>query len=198
MTVFSSHYFPSIRYISDFINSENQLIDGFENIQKQTYRNRCYILGPNGRQMLVVPYERKNPSRQMKDMRICYAENWQKEHFKSLEAAYRRSPYFEYYEHYFDEIFNRRFEYLFELNNAILERILKILQAEIPLQFTQSYESVYQKDLREAYSAKEKKIEIPEYPQVFVEKIPFETDLSIIDLICNLGPESIIYLKNLI
>lgn len=197
MTVFASHFFPTIRYMADYISANNSVVDGFEHMQKQTYRNRCYILGPNGRQMLVVPTMRNNESRRMKDIRISNAENWQKEHYKSLEAAYRRSPFFEYYEQVFEEIFNLEYEYLFDLNNAILERILKLLQSSIEIKFTEEYKSLYERDFREKYIAKSDPVQIPEYVQVFAEKLPFESDLSIIDLLCNHGPQSIIYLKNL-
>lgn len=198
MTVFSAHYFPSIRYMADFILAENPLIDGFENMQKQTYRNRCHILGPNGRQMLIVPTAGNNMSRRVKDTRISYAENWQKEHFKSLEAAYRRSPYFEFYEDVIGEIFTKRHEFLFDLNLDILERILKLLKAGIQIDFTEKYEASPENDMRNYYNAKEVPVKLPEYSQVFEEKTAFESDLSILDLLCNEGPHSILYLKNLI
>ena len=197
MSVFSSAYFPPIRYMADFLQAENPLIDGFENMQKQTYRNRCYILGPNGRQMLIVPTARNNESRRVKDIRISYAENWQKEHYKSLEAAYRRSPYFEYYEHIFETILKTRYNFLFELNNAIMEQILNLLQADVQIKLTESYKADFEIDKRDVYKAKSEPVQIPVYAQVFEEKIPFESGLSIIDLICNQGPQSIIYLKNL-
>lgn len=197
MDIFSAHFFPTIRYMADWINAESPMLDNYENIQKQSYRTRCYILGPNGRQMLSVPTQKNNESRQIKDVRICYAENWRKEHFKSLEAAYRRSPYFEYYEHIFEDIFESEFIYLFDLNYYILERLLKILNLNNQIEKTNQYYSIVANDFREAYQAKKKPVNIPPYAQVFEEKLNFTPDLSIIDLICNLGPESLIYLKKL-
>ena len=96
MSTFPLFYYPPIRFFADWISQKEKTIDIYENYQKQTYRNRCYILSPNGVQKLIVPIEH-NGARVMKDLRVSYAENWQKEHFKSLESAYRRSPYFEYY-----------------------------------------------------------------------------------------------------
>lgn len=184
--------------MADFLASENPTIDGYENMQKQTYRNRCYILGPNGKQLLVVPTAKNNNSRSMKDIRISYAENWRKEHFKSLEAAYRRSPYFEYYEYVFEAIFAEEHTFLFDLNKAILERILTILQSDAQITYTEAYHAQAENDFREKYQAKEKPVEITKYTQVFDEKLDFVTDLSIIDLICNQGPQSTIYLNNII
>lgn len=196
LNIFSAYYFPPIRYVSDFIKSETNWIDEFENFQKQTYRNRCYILGPNGRQLLVVPIVH-NGKRRMKDIEISYDANWQKEHFKSLEAAYRRSSFFEFYEHYFTEVFEKKHKYLLDLNLSILEQILRILQKEVQIYKTEKYIELSENDFREKYQAKKEAKKIPEYAQVFQEKLPFETDLSIIDLICNNGPESVIYLKNI-
>lgn len=166
-------------------------------MQKQTYRNRCYILSPNGRQTLVVPTQKNNESRRLKDIKISYAENWQKEHYKSLEAAYRRSPYFEYYEYVFEDLLNSKHEFLIDLNLDILERLLKILNIDTQISLSESYINGSENDFREKYNTKSKPLELPHYTQVFNEKLGFVTDLSIIDLICNQGPESVIYLTNL-
>ena len=147
--------------------------------------------------MLVVPLSHNNSSRKMKEIEISYAENWQKEHFKTLESAYRRSPYFEYYGHYFEDILSQKTERLFDYNVHILEQILSILKTEVQINITSRYESSIAGDLREKFKAKEEPVSIPEYMQVFEEKNGFITDLSIIDLICNEGPRSLEYLKNL-
>lgn len=197
-SVFAAHYFPSIRYMADFIQQESPVLDGFQNMQKQSYRTRCYILGPNGKQMLNLPTRSNNKSRKIKDIKVSYDHNWQKEHFKSLEAAYRRSPYFEFYEHIFAEITETKKQFLFDLNLLILERILSILQVDLKLKTTTAYSTDYTKDFREAYNPKTEDYRITPYPQVFEEKHDFVHNLSIIDLICNQGPQSKIYLKNLI
>ncbi|MGI9527264.1 MAG: WbqC family protein [Weeksellaceae bacterium] len=197
MEIFSAHFFPTIRYMKDWIQAEYPVLDNYENMQKQSYRTRCYIVGPNGRQMLSVPTQKNNQSRRIKDIKICYAEAWRKEHFKTLEAAYRSSPYFEYYEDIFQDILNQEFDFLFDLNYYILERILKIVQVNDKIEKTNQYYDRCEMDYREAYQARKEPVLIPAYPQVFEEKLGFKTDLSIIDLICNQGPESLFYLKNL-
>lgn len=197
-SVFSAHYFPSIQYMADFIKQESPLLDGFENMQKQSYRNRCYILGPNGKQMLSVPKERNLPNRKMMDTKISYAENWQKQHFKSLEAAYRSSPYFEFYEHIFTEILTAKPKYMFDLNLLILERLLTMLQVDLEFNTTKAYATDYNRDFRDLYNIKSDDYNTPEYVQVFEEKQEFIHNLSIIDLICNQGPQSNLYLKKLI
>lgn len=197
--VFTAYYFPPIQYMADFIQQESPVLDGFENMQKQTYRNRCYILGPNSKLMLHVPTQKNNESRRIKDIKIAYAEDWQKIHYKSLEAAYRRSPFFEFYEHIFYEILTSKHKYLFDLNIFIMERILRMLQLDSEITTSNAYSLSYQQDFRDQYNPKTENILIPKYSQVFEEKQKFVHNLSIIDLICNLGgSESKLYLKNLI
>lgn len=197
--VFTAYYFPPIRYMADFIQQESPIIDAYENMQKQTYRNRCYILGPNARQRLQVPIQKNNQSRKIKDIKISYTENWQKIHFKSLEAAYRRSPFFEFYEHIFQEILSSEHKYLLDLNVFIMERILNMLQLDSEINLSNAYSKTYDKDFRDQYNPKTDKVMIPKYSQVFEEKQEFVHNLSIIDLICNLGgSESNLYLKNLV
>lgn len=198
-SVFTSYYFPPIQYMADFIQQESAIIDAYENMQKQSYRNRCYILGPNKKLMLQVPTQKNNHSRNIKDIKISYAENWQKVHFKSLEAAYRRSPFFEFYEHFFHEILNSKHVFLFDLNIFIMERILRMLQLDSEINISKAYLKSYEVDFRDQYNPKIENVMIPPYSQVFEEKQEFVHNLSIIDLICNLGgSESKLYLKNLI
>lgn len=197
-SVFTAYYFPPIAYMADFIQQESPMLDAYENMQKQTYRNRCYILNANGKQMLNIPTQKNNKTRKIRDIKISYDEDWPKEHFKSFEAAYRRSPYFEFYEHHFADILEAKPIYLFDLNHLIMERLLTILQVDTKFTLTESYLSTYNQDFRDAYNAKSDAFKNPKYAQVFEEKMDFVPNLSIVDLICNQGPQSKIYLKNII
>lgn len=196
MSTFSPLYFAPIRYISDWIEQPTITLDIYENFQKQTYRNRCYILSPNGLQKLIVPIEHSG-KRQMKDLKISYTQDWQKEHYKSLEAAYRRSPYFEYYEDFLQPIFSTQIKFLIDLNIKTLEQILNMLQLECKYTTSVAYVEDNSHDFRQKYNAKQRVENLPEYTQVFSEKMKFQSDLSILDLLFNLGPQSIVYLKNL-
>lgn len=196
MSTFPLFYYPPIRFFRDWLSQENRVIDVYENFQKQTYRNRCYILSPNGVQKLIVPIEH-NGERVIKDLKISYAKDWQKEHFKSLEAAYRRSPYFEFYEDNLCSVFNKKHKYLIDLNINILEQLLILLQIENTFSLSKSYVESKENDFRAKYNAKKINNELPQYTQVFSEKMEFQPDLSILDLIFNEGPQSIIYLRNI-
>ncbi len=195
VNIFPIFYFPPISYFKDWIKSKEIELEKWENFQKQTYRNRCKILGPNGVQKLIIP-TLHNGTRLYKDIQISYSENWQKEHIKSLEAAYRRSPYFEFYEDDIIPLLESKEKFLLDFNFKILEQLLSILQIENEIRFTTQYKSEYLYDYRDSFNAKkEQSVNMDSYSQVFNDRFSFQPNLSILDLLFNLGPEAIIYLN---
>jgi len=151
------------------------------------------ITGPNGSQLLAIPTVKTGLRRTMKDVKISYAEDWQKDHWKSLEASYRRSPYFEYYEHLFFPFYKEKKETLLEFNLELLDTILKILSLELPYSQSEKY-SDYENDFR-GHSFELKTEEIKQYTQVFNDRQEFAPNLSILDAIFNLGPQTTMLLK---
>lgn len=197
--IFPVFYFGPVSYFGELIRNENHQFEIHENFPKQTYRNRCYIQGANGKLRLAVPIVH-NGKRSVKDIEISYESNWKKEHFKSLASAYKSSPYFEYYEDEIVEIFERKEKFLLDLNFKTLEFINTKLKLNLNLfKRTESYKtSDENSDFRNRFDAKSKTpIEMPEYMQVFDEKFGFMPDLSILDLLCNEGPKSATYLNML-
>lgn len=126
-TLLSTAYFPPIQYISKIKNSDNTIIEQWENFGKQSYRNRCIILTANGTMPLVVPVEKANSKTLIKDLKITYATNWQKNHFKSIESAYKNSPYYDYYIDELMPFFEDKELFLFDYNTKILNTILDII-----------------------------------------------------------------------
>lgn len=192
-------YLPPISWFSEFLNEENEVVlEQFENFPKQTYRNRTNIYGANGKLSLIIPIHHTG-KRCIKDIEISYAEDWQKLHWKSIKNAYQSSPYFEYYEDKLEKIFSEKPKFLLEFNLTALEIILKILKSEKEYFFTEEYiKSPEINDFRDHFSAKnESEYQMDEYYQTFSDKLGFIKDLSIIDLICNIGPESATYIKNI-
>ncbi len=197
----STSYFPPISYLKAIINAKSVSIEQHENFVKKTYRNRCRIYSANGVINLTVPVEeatrRKVPVR---DVRIDYSTNWQKQHLKSIESAYKSSPFYEYLIDDFDFVFNKRCIFLFDLNNLILERIAELLEASFNVKMTESFEvsPVAVQNYRDVLQAKKENenpfISIKEYHQVFIEKYGFQKDLSVLDLFFNLGGEAYSYL----
>ena len=196
--IFPIFYFGPISYFAALQNAENYQLETFEHFPKQTYRNRCYIQGANGKLRLAIPTQH-NGARVMKDILVSDDYNWRKEHLKSLISAYKSSPYFEYYEDDLVPIFESNEKYLVDLNIKTMEFISSKLKLDLKFQLTESYQTISDElDFRNHFNAKiEPTGNYPEYFQVFDEKFAFMPDLSILDLLCNEGPKSATYLSNL-
>ncbi|MGV4415434.1 WbqC family protein [Chryseobacterium sp. T1] len=190
-------YMPPITWFSDFLNPDYEVIlEQFENFPKQTYRNRANVYGANGKLSLIIPIHH-NGSRTMKDIEVSYAEDWQKLHWKSIKTAYQSSPYFEYYEAKLAQIFLHQSKSLLDFNLNSLKIILAILKEEKTFSLTEEYiKTPDVTDNRDKYSAKAKSDFVLEnYYQTFSDKQGFIEDLSILDLLCNLGPEAKTYIN---
>lgn len=192
-------YLPPISWFSVFLNPENEILfEQFENFPKQTYRNRANIYGANGKLSLIIPINH-NGKRELKDIEVSYREDWRHLHWKSIKTAYQSSPYFEYYEDKFKKIFDLKEKYLLDFNIKGLEILQQILKTEKAYSLNEEYiKNPQQINFREKFSAKfSSEFEMEEYYQTFTDKLGFLDDLSILDLICNKGPESLTYIKNI-
>ncbi|WP_312174432.1 WbqC family protein [Chryseobacterium sp.] len=192
-------YLPPISWFSAFLNSENEIIfEQFESFPKQTYRNRANIYGANGTLSLIIPISH-NGKREYKDIEISYREDWQNLHWKSIKTAYQSSPYFEFYEDKLKRIFEIKEKNLLDFNLKALEIIQQILKTEKAYSLNVEYiKNPEELNFREKFSAKKNsEFEMEEYYQTFSDKSGFLKDLSILDLICNKGPESLTYIKNI-
>ena len=192
-------YLPPISWFSVFLDSENEVsFEQFENFPKQTYRNRAVIYGANGKLPLIIPIKHTG-KREIKDIEISFTEDWQKLHWKSIKTAYQSTPYFEYYEDKLKSIFEKKENSLMDFNLKALKVVLNILKTEKDFSLTQEYfKNPESEDHRETFSAKsESELQMAQYYQSFSEKHGFIKDLSILDLICNIGPESLTYIKNI-
>lgn len=198
--IISTAYFPPVTYVAKCLHAKEVLIEQFETYPKQTLRNRCFIYGPNGKQILSVPVTKPDGNRtRTREVRISYDQAWQRHHIRSILTAYNNSPYFLYYQDYFLPVLGKRFEFLIDLNCSILEKVSDILKLQTKIQLTDRFyqEISRNKDLQH-YNRKDapnRITEVPDYTQVFSPKHGFLPDLSIIDLIFNLGPESHSYLQ---
>ena len=168
-----------------------------EHFVKQSIRNRCEIYGANGRLRLTIPKQRKGSSKTIiKEIKISYKEDWQKLHWNAIKSAYNSSPFFEYYQDDIVPFFKKKESYLIDFNNKLQEVILDLLQENKHPNFTTSYH--HKKgitDLRKYDFMLDKS---SKYKQVFMEKHGFIANLSILDLLFNLGPESSSYLHNIV
>lgn len=192
-------YLPPISWFSVFLDAENEILfEQFESFPKQTYRTRTNIYGANGKLSLMIPIIH-NGNRELKDIEISYREDWIGIHWKSIKTAYQGSPYFEFYEDKFMKIFDSKEKYLLDFNLkclGILQNILKTEKAHsLNVEYIKNPKEI---NFREKFSAKKpSEYEMDEYYQTFSDKMGFIKDLSILDLICNKGPESLTYIKNI-
>ncbi len=200
--IISTAYFPPVQYFAALLKYENVLIEKHENYLKQTYRNRCEILSPNGKQTLSIPIIKKSGTKQLiSDVKIDYKNNWQLQHLKSLQTAYLSSPFYEFYIDAFMPFFEKKYTFLFDFNLEIIFTLLSELQIEKNLNFTEKYIKQYLSgDYRNLIHPKKNTSETfteykpKKYTQVFFDKFDFIPDLSILDLLFNEGPPSISFL----
>lgn len=191
---------PPISLFIDLLKVDEWIIEINETFPKQTLRNRYYIATNQGIRAMIIPVKKTNGSHTItKDILLDDKENWLGYHHKTLITNYRNSAYFDYYEDDIIDIFSN-YEKLYELNLAFINWIVEQLDIKINITFTDNFEKKYSIDYidnRAKYS-KYENIDLPYYRQVFIDKLGFISNLSILDLLCNLGKESKIYLKNII
>lgn len=195
-------YFPPISYFAWLIKND-LVLERKEHFVKQSLRSRCEILGANGTLHLNVPKTKVQGKEPVDECEIFSEIDWKTQHWRSLEAAYRNSPFFDYYADELKPLFEKEHTYLFQLGLESTELICEFLNIRFEPTFTSSHEVIPKElDLRNAwnkrdYSEKPPVKAFPEYIQVFSDRHAFVPDLSILDLLFCLGPQSVEYLKKL-
>jgi hypothetical protein len=197
MALFIPTYFSPISQYQALLNSNSITFEVEDNYQKQTYRNRCYIYGANGKQLLNIPVTipKSNKKTKSKDI-LIENSNWQKQHYKSLEAAYNHSPFFEFYKDDLYKIFSKKYTYLLDVNLDSFHFIMDTLELFKEYTLSKTYEETKLNDFRNLADSK-KKVEISTIPyiQMFDQKFGFLKNLSILDLLFMEGPNSINFLE---
>ncbi len=194
-------YFGSIAQYCAIAQSDSVIFEHQDNYQKQTYRNRTYIYGANGKLLLTVPIKHigKTGKQLYRDVRIENEFQWQMLHWKSLQSAYRTSPYFEYYEDDLIHLFEKRKEFLLDFNYECLEVVCDCLQLDTAYKKTKIYQKTPEgfADGRILVNAKKEKVyKLDSYIQVFSNKHGFIPNLCVLDLLFNEGTSALTYLEN--
>ena len=198
VALFSTAYFPPVAYMAAMMRYDEVLIEAKETFPKQTYRNRMVIMTAEGVRTLSVPTLRSNHSR-TDEVGIDYKERWNVVQWRTLTAAYAASPYFLYYRDDLKALLLARYERLLDLNQAAMVWLLKKLKRECRLTLTTDYRPDADEDYRTRFSPKVPlpAASFPPYYQVFADRQPFVPNLSVLDLLMNLGPEAKEYLIQL-
>ena len=187
-------YLGPVSYYSTLLKSEEIFIEAKEHFVKQSVRNRCVILSANGVQKLSIPKERKSSDKTLiTDIKISNTQNWQKLHWQSLISSYNSSPFFEYYKDNLEEFYLNPQLNLFDFNVKLTETILSFLQTEKQIKFTSEFSDNFDGVDFRNHTFKNNNME--KYEQVFADKIEFQSDLSVVDVLFNLGPETTSYLQ---
>ena len=184
------NYLPNLSYFCLLLQYDSWQIDEDFPFQKQSYRNRCEILLSNKVEKLVVPIRKLKGTDLMKDVIIDYKEDWRKKHWRGIQSAYGKTPFFEYYAPFFEKTFQKEHLRLIDLNSELLNVVLKCLNLKPRFTADEGTES-----LSRLVVGKKFVLEFngPSYEQPF--GAVFHPNLSIIDLLFNIGPESLSFLK---
>jgi hypothetical protein len=183
--ILSTAYLPPISYIRECLQADEVMLEMHETYRKQTIRNHCFIAGPKGKQQLTIPVIKVNGNHtKTKEIRISDAMPWQRNHWRSIETAYNKSPFFLYYRDYFEPFYLKKVDFLVDFNMMLLEVVFNVLRIEKRITSTDHFHKPVDALITEV---------LKPYTQVFVDLYGFLSDLSVIDLIFNLGPDTLEY-----
>ena len=176
-------------------------LEGDENFNKQSYRNRYIINSANGPLNQVIPVKRKhNQKTKIQRVGVDYSLNWPEQFWRAIYAAYNNSPFFLFYQDDLRAFFQRRFDTLWALNRESLNLVMDWAGLDKSLFVTGDFKKDYEKTIDLRYKIHPKHspvIKLEPWTQVFDEKYGFNPKVSVLDLLFNKGPESLIYLKNI-
>ena len=192
--ILPSAYLPPVSWFASVVRGEPVFIEQYENYQKQTIRNRCTIDSPNGALHLSIPIDRSTfvgGKCLMKDVKISTHTDWRRQHWYAIETTYFNSPFFEYLQDDFRPFYEREWRFLMDFNEALIYKCIELLDIQPEIGRTKEYAGTAAFAQQEPQPALFKP-----YYQVFQHKHGFLPDLSIIDLIFNMGNESILALTN--
>lgn len=200
----SSAYLAPVEYYTKLATYDKIYVEQHDHYMKQTYRNRCTIAAPDGELPLSIPTVKPDtPKCPMKDIRISDHGNWRHLHWNAIESAYNSTPFFEYYKEDFRPFYEKKYEFLIDFNEELCRMICELIGLHPNMERTEAYKTDFtsdETDFRERiHPKKDFHIEDPEfvakpYYQVFEQKLGFIPNLSIIDLLFNMGPESLLLL----
>ena len=199
MLFYPTYFSPIVQYVA-IAKADKIIFEIADNFQKQTFRNRCYIYGANGKQLLNIPVLKANSKQSTKDVKIDHSEDWQQQHLKSISSAYNSSPFYEFFDIELEALYANKEKYLLDFNFKCHEFIVEHAQLETnDYQKTTDFDKEYKggKDYRFLADAKiNYNFLLEQYTQVFSDKFGFFKNLSILDLLFMEGPNTLLYLEN--
>ena len=196
----TSAYLAPVEYYSAMAKADIVFLEHCEFYEKQSYRNRCNIAGANGQLALTIPVEKSKGSRMLtRDVRISEHSDWQLQHWRSIESAYNSTPFFEYYKDDLIPFYEKNWTFLWDFNTEIQTKMLELLDLQVDVQLTKEYKVDFDENVQDVRNSihPKKETEVGSfrtYYQVFEQRFGFIPNLSSIDLLFNMGNESILIL----
>ena len=184
--VLPSFYLAPVAYYRQLLHAENVRIEVCDHYTKQTLRNRCWIDSPSGPLALTIPVEKAQGKQMMRDVRISDHGNWRHQHWQALVSSYGQSPFFEFYADDFAPFYEKKWTFLADYNEALMRLVLSLLDVNPTVTRTTTYSIASSRPTETAPSRP--------YYQMFASRHGFLPGLSIVDLLFNMGNESILYL----
>ena len=191
MLVLPTAYFGDVYYYFQITNAERICIETQEHFIKQSIRSTTNILTANGVQKLTVPVLNKSEKKPIKELRISYREPWQRVHWQAIKSAYGNAPYFVHYEPYIMALYEKKYEFLFDLNEEIRKVLFKLLKLNTEISYSEEYNSELIPYLYRSKKSEKPEVNFRSYTQVFSDRFPFQNNLSILDLLFNCGPKGL-------
>lgn len=196
------HYLPCLDYIAGLMQFDRVRLEAHEHYQKQSYRNRSYVLTANQVDVLTVPVQQGSHHRPIRDLRIDRGQPWPMHHWRCLRAAYGKAPFYEYYAPEFEPVYRKEWSFLFDLNYELLTICLKLLGVKTPVVLTEWYDKKPVSGLFDARAGINPRNDSESY--VFHQPVPYQQNfgqdfvpnLSVIDLLFCQGPQAGAYLKS--
>ncbi|ADR21697.1 hypothetical protein MATR_06700 [Marivirga tractuosa] len=191
-----AQYLPCIAFFSSLVGKEKLILEAEEFFEKQTYRNRCHLLSSQQIEVLTVPLQGANKKIKSKDIKIDKDQKWNKKHWRSIQTCYGKSPFFEFFADEFKPIYEKEYDFLWDLNLDLLTICLKITGQKLIITESDSYEKNVSGNVMDARSLIHPKK--PDYLNQFYKPTAygqsfgnnFEPNLSVIDLLMNEGPNA--------
>lgn len=203
--ILSSAYLAPVEYYAKLFAYDKVYVERFDSYMKQTYRNRCVIASAGGPQALTIPTEKGEGAKcLMKDIRISDHGSWRHVHWNAFVAAYKHSPFFDYYADDFHRFYEKRYDFLYDFNMELCHWMCEQIDLQPVMIPTDDYVAVPEgmDDYRErihpkkVYTEADPDFSLVPYYQVFDAKQGFQPNLSIADLLFNMGPESLLVLRD--
>jgi len=201
--IIENQYFPVVNWFKYSFSEKHIKILASEVYQKMSFRNRTVICGSNGLIHLSVPLEQgRNQKVVFKDVQVCYREQWQLNHWRSIFSCYGKSPFFDYYRADLEKLFSLKQKFLFDLDIAIIEWLKKVLHFTAEIAVVEDAGNFIAEeageDARNKWLPKnfQQGNSFIVYPQVFEDRIGFQPNVSILDILFNMGPAAATLIEN--